>query len=156
MSRRWKHGSASRRCGRTPEYQAWNNMIQRCTNPNHPRYADWGGRGITVCDCWQGENGFTNFLADVGEKPEPKSLYSIERQKNDEGYSPENCFWATRDRQMNNQRPLKHRRQGAQSSFKGVTWNKRMQRWQASIRTEKRKKDSSRHFWFRNRSRRSI
>jgi hypothetical protein len=99
-----KHGKTG-----TPEHRAWKNMIQRCTNPNHPRYADWGGRGITVCDRWQGEHGFENFLADMGEKPEPKSEYSIDRRENNEGYSPSNCIWETRIEQMRNQRPKRPR-----------------------------------------------
>ena len=28
-------------------------MKERCHNPNNPKYNDYGGRGITVCDEWR-------------------------------------------------------------------------------------------------------
>ena len=49
-----------------PEYPAWRSMKERCLNPNHKRYKDYGGRGIKVCERWIV---FDNFLEDMGEKP---------------------------------------------------------------------------------------
>lgn len=45
-------------------YQSWSNIIQRCTNPNHKYYYNYGGREITVCERWMK---FENFLEDMGE-----------------------------------------------------------------------------------------
>jgi hypothetical protein len=73
-------------------------MISRTTNPQHPRWADWGGRGITVCDSWRE---FENFLADMGEKPPGMTL---ERINNNSGYSKSNCCWATPAQQARNNR----------------------------------------------------
>lgn len=73
-------------------------MQQRCDNPNNLKYADYGGRGIGVCDRWRD---FENFLADMGERPPGTSLDRID---NDRGYAPGNCRWATRRDQMANQR----------------------------------------------------
>ena len=84
----------------TPEYKAWKAMKQRCFNPNNKQYLDWGGRGITVCDRWK--NSFENFLADMGLKPTPK--HSIDRIDNDDNYFSDNCRWATKAEQQNNQR----------------------------------------------------
>jgi hypothetical protein len=104
-----KHGHM---CGYkpTPEYNSWQAMRQRCLDPNNKHY---GARGITVCDRWQGENGFENFYADMGEKPEPKHLYSIDRINNDGHYEPGNCRWATAAEQTRNRRPVSEWKQAA-------------------------------------------
>jgi hypothetical protein len=84
------------------EYWIWNSMKNRCGNPKYKHYKDYGGRGIKVCDRWME---FVNFFADMGEKPEGKSL---ERRDNDAGYSPENCYWADRATQNSNKRNNRH------------------------------------------------
>lgn len=92
------HGHNSRKY-RTPTYRTWYAMIQRCTNPNYKYYYLYGGRGITVCERWRD---FTNFLADMGERPEG---LTIERIDNDKGYYLDNCKWATIEEQNRNKRP---------------------------------------------------
>lgn len=67
-------------------------MQRRCRNPNATRYERYGGRGIKVCERWKGEDGFANFLADMGERPDGKTL---DRVNNDGNYEPSNCRWAT-------------------------------------------------------------
>lgn len=89
-----KHGMS-----RTPEYHAWQAMNQRCSNPKNPEYKNYGARGITVCERWQS---FDNFLADMGKRPSPD--LSLERERNNDGYSSTNCKWATKAEQSNNRR----------------------------------------------------
>ncbi len=83
----------------TRVYEAWCHLLQRCTNPKDRAFADYGGRGITVCSRWS--ESFENFLADMGEPP-PNT--SIDRIDNGKGYEPGNCRWATQTQQTRNAR----------------------------------------------------
>jgi hypothetical protein len=85
----------------TPTYRSWQAMKSRCSNPNDESYARYGGRRISVCDRWLGENGFKNFYKDMGVRPKELTL---ERINNDGNYEPSNCKWATRKEQNRNTR----------------------------------------------------
>ncbi len=97
-------------------------MKQRCTNPNHRAYKDYGGRGITVCEQWLQ---FHYFLRDMGERPEGTTLDRID---NDKGYYKENCRWATGYEQGWNRRGCSD----SKSQIKGVSFNSATKRWQAA------------------------
>lgn len=86
--------------GLTPEYLAWQNMKDRCHNPNNQDAKDYSERGIAVCDRWR--NSYEAFLADMGRRPGPK--HTLERIEVDGNYEPGNCVWATWKEQQNNRR----------------------------------------------------
>jgi len=73
-------------------------------DPKATGYERYGGRGITICDRWRGDQGFENFLADMGERPPNTSL---DRINNDGNYELGNCRWATQTTQVRNSRVAK-------------------------------------------------
>jgi hypothetical protein len=80
----------------TPTYRSWVAMKDRC--------GCWSGdgkenyKGVSVCDRWMK---FENFLLDMGERPEGKTIDRINPYGN---YDPDNCRWADRSTQGHNKR----------------------------------------------------
>ncbi len=89
------HGYANK----IPEYRIWKSMTGRCNNKNNESFNNYGGRGIRVCRRWLK---FENFLLDMGKRPSKN--HSIDRLNNDDGYSKNNCRWATSNQQNRNKR----------------------------------------------------
>lgn len=88
------------------EYTSWLGMKKRCYNEKNISYKNYGARGVTVCDRWL--NSFEAFFEDMGPKPsKDHSLDRIDNNKLIDGYSKENCRWATWSEQMLNRRPRK-------------------------------------------------
>lgn len=85
----------------SPEYKSYHSMLQRCYNPKNPGYSYYGGRGITVCCRWRGDQGFERFLADMGARPKGTTL---ERRRVNGNYTPGNSVWADMTTQSNNKR----------------------------------------------------
>jgi hypothetical protein len=95
-----KHGMSG-----TREHCSWLSMIQRCTYSEGISWQNYGGRGIRICQRWQGKHGFENFYTDMGPRPEGTSLDRIDVDGN---YAPGNCRWATAEVQANNRRTSVH------------------------------------------------
>jgi len=87
-------------------YRVWRNMKTRCTNPNCNRYADYGGRGVTVCDEWTHD--FTAFydwaIANGYEEDAPYGQCTLDRIDVNGNYEPSNCRWVDLTIQANNKR----------------------------------------------------
>ena len=123
ISPNWKHGHSH-----SPTYISWKSMKARCKDPRKKHYA---ARGITVCRRWQK---FTNFLSDMGERPQGKTL---ERRNGRGNYNPQNCKWATLQEQAQNRRypefkaPYRLSKRNT-SGVVGVTWDEKHSRWMSS------------------------
>ena len=114
------HGMSS-----SPEYKSWCGIKERCLNANNPKWKDYGGRGIKVCQSW---HRFENFIEDMGKKPSKK--HSVDRIDNDGNYEPDNCRWATQLQQARNKRDVK--------TYRGLNmsqWAKRLGLNPATIRS---------------------
>ena len=108
-----------------PTYNSWQSMRLRCLKPYHTYYQLYGGRGIKICDRWV--NSYENFLADMGERPNGKTL---DRKDSDGDYTPSNCRWATVLQQIVNTRMRKDNSSG----YIGVNTRNGGKSWRASIR----------------------
>lgn len=109
-------------------YSSYRHMLDRCYNKNFKQYHDYGGKGVFVCDRWLKPNGkgFQNFLEDMGERPEGKTLNRIQRSS---VYSKDTCEWASRSEQ--NFDKISGRKNT--SGRVGVWWYEKVQRWVAEI-----------------------
>lgn len=81
-------------------YGTWADMRKRCYKKESKSYANYGGRGIKICERW---SDFANFVADMGKRPEGMSMDRID---NNGDYTPENCRWADAKTQNGNTRAV--------------------------------------------------
>jgi hypothetical protein len=79
----------------------WGDMKNRCNNPRHKGFKNYGGRGIKICEDWQKDFSIFKVWAIANGYSE---TLKIERINNDGNYEPDNCKWATDLEQSFNKR----------------------------------------------------
>lgn len=70
------------------ERSFWSSIVGRCLHPKHELYGIYGKRGVCMDRRWEK---FTNFLADVGTRPEVGML--LLRSDVNKGYTKDNVYW---------------------------------------------------------------
>lgn len=112
------------------EYSSWSSMLERCYKPNAAGYERYGGAGVWVCDEWNpkkvGIKAFSNFLGDMGDRP---NGYTLHRKGSCKVYSKDTCEWASLSFQSYDTKVSKANTSGRC----GVTWDKSRGKWTASI-----------------------
>lgn len=83
---------------RTKLYSIWNEMRNRCTNPNDPNFKRYGAKNVSVCEEW---NDFRNFYPWAFENGYAEGL-TIDRINPLGNYEPTNCRWITIAEQQRN------------------------------------------------------
>lgn len=86
-------------------YKVWAGIKNRCSNPKASNYKYYGGKGITMCSEWaRSFDAFYKWAFQNGyDETAHAQECTIDRINVSEGYSPENCRFATHKEQCNNQ-----------------------------------------------------
>lgn len=93
------HGDNSK-SGRSRLYRIWSSMRGRCLNPSNDAYANYGGRGITICKEWDEFLIFKEWALQNGYN----DTLTIDRIDVNQNYCPQNCRWISRKAQATNKR----------------------------------------------------
>lgn len=86
-------------------YAIWNSMRQRCNNPKHHAYENYGGRGIHICPEWDDFGVFRAWAYSMGY--DDNANYgdcTLDRIDVDKDYSPDNCRFVSMHVQSCNRR----------------------------------------------------
>lgn len=90
---------SSSKASKKPGYNSHAAMKQRCNNPKHKDYPNYGGRGIGYDPSWEA---YDQFIVDMGLPPFAEA--TLDRIDGDADYGPSNCRWADKTEQARNRR----------------------------------------------------
>lgn len=86
-------------------HDLWRQMINRCHNPKHKSFKNYGARGISVSEEWRD---FSKFSRDMRPEYDLLTLENrvvLDRKNNSKGYSKANCRWTSISENNFNKRP---------------------------------------------------
>ena len=113
-----------------PLYSRWLSTTQRCTNPTHASYRNYGAKGICVAEELQDFNVYRDFVESLpGYGP---GAGTIDRIDNTVGYVKSNLRWASRSVQTANRLSSGK----GNTTYTGVNWSSFYKRWVARITFE--------------------
>lgn len=105
-------------------YTAFLRMQRRCSDKACEKDREYYfEKGIGVCARW---TDVVVFIRDMGECPDG---FELERIDASLGYSPENCVWASEQRQAENRGTFKSNTSGKT----GVTFDTRLEKWRVYL-----------------------
>ena len=123
----------------SPNYQRWEQMKQRCLNPNSSKYDYYGGKGISICSAWVHD--FTVYEDYIMSLPNAgKTGYTVDRIEGSKNYTKGNLRWASKRLQARNTKTTLH----SKSGVNGVTWDSRRGKWFVNITIDKKMKNLGR------------
>lgn len=132
------HGMSSH-----PAYWVWRSMRDRCRLPSHQAWANYGARGIRVCEAW--DRSFDAFWADMG--PTFQRGLTLDRVDNNGDYSPQNCRWTTYGVQALNRRGILPVDLKKAASLTGIPRSTLQYRWVRSQSMTSSTPDPDRASW---------
>jgi len=72
-----------------PLYKYWRDMVDKCHDPEHPEYSQFGAKGIRVSPQWRAS--FEKFKSDIGTRP--AAVVTLHRSDLKLSFTQSNLKW---------------------------------------------------------------